>query len=121
MPNRDPEIAKQRKHEWYVKNREAILKRKQQRRAAKKKQQLPPSPEQIERQKELNRQACNRYRASHLEKVRAINRAYYHLNREKIVRQQRDRRALAKKKKQNPFRKLQELAQVCSDRLSRLP
>lgn len=91
MPNRDPEIAKQRKHEWYVKNREAILKRKQQRQAAKKKQNLPPSPEQIERRKELNRQACNRYRASHLEKVRAVNRAYYHLNREKIVRQQRDR------------------------------
>ena len=62
MPNRDPETVKQYKREWYVKNREAILKQKQQHRAAKKKQQqprpkLPPSPEQTVRRKELNRQA----------------------------------------------------------------
>ena len=37
MPNQDPETVKQ----WYVKNREAILKRKQQHPAAKKKQQQP--------------------------------------------------------------------------------
>ena len=30
MPSQDPETVKQYKHEWYVKNREAILKRKQQ-------------------------------------------------------------------------------------------
>ena len=86
MPNQDPETVKQ----WYVKNREAILKRKQQHPAAKKKQQQPrpkrpPSPKQTVRRKELNRQACNRYRDSHHEKVRAINRTYYHSNRERIV------------------------------------
>ena len=90
MPNQDPETVKQYKDEWYVKNREAILKRKQQHPAAKKKQQqprpkLPPSPEQTVRRKELNRQACNRYRDSHREKVRAISRTYYHSNRERIV------------------------------------
>ena len=90
MPNQDPETVKQCKHEWYVKNREAILKRKQQHPAAKKKQQqprpkLPPSPKQTVRRKELARQACNRYRDSHREKVRAINRTYYHSNRERIV------------------------------------
>ena len=54
MPNQDPETVKQ----WYVKNREAILKRKQQHPAAKKKQQQPrpkrpPSPKQTVRRKEL--------------------------------------------------------------------
>lgn len=89
MPKQDPETVKQYKDEWYVKNREAILKRKKQHPAAKKKQQprpkLPPSPEQTVRRKELNRQACNRYRDSHRDKVRAINRTYYHSNRERIV------------------------------------
>ena len=90
MPNQDPETVKQYKDEWYVKNREAILKRKQQHPAAKKKQQQPrpkrpPSPKQTVRRKELNRQACNRYRDSHREKVRAISRTYYHSNRERIV------------------------------------
>ena len=121
MPNRDPENMKQYKCEWYVKNREAILKRKQQHRAAKKKQQhpqpkLPPSPEQTVRRKELNRQACNRCRDSHREKVRAINRTYYHSIRERIVRQQCERRANTK----NPFRKLGALAQVCAKRLRSL-
>lgn len=60
MPNQDPETVKQYKDEWYVKNREAILKRKQQQPRPK----LPPSPEQTVRRKELNRQACNRYRDS---------------------------------------------------------
>ena len=77
MPNQDPETVKQ----WYVKNREAILKRKQQQPRPKR----PPSPKQTVRRKELNRQACNRYRDSHREKVRAISRTYYHSNRERIV------------------------------------
>ena len=81
MPNQHPETVKQYKDEWYVKNREAILKRKQQQPRPK----LPPSPEQTVRRKELNRQACNRYRDSHREKVRAISRTYYHSNRERIV------------------------------------
>ena len=117
MPNQDPETVKQ----WYVKNREAILKRKQQHPAAKKKQQQPrpkrpPSPKQTVRRKELNRQACNRYRDSHHEKVRAINRTYYHSNRERIVWQQRECGAKAK----NPFRKLRALAQVCTEQLRSL-
>ena len=41
MPNQDPEIVKQWKHEWYVKNREEILKQKQQRWVEKKKAQQP--------------------------------------------------------------------------------
>ena len=47
--------------------------------------ETPTLPEQTVRRKELNRQACNRYRDSHREKVRAINRTYYHSNRERIV------------------------------------
>lgn len=118
MPNKDPNLAKQRKHEWYVKNKEEILKRKRERRAAKKKQQPPqpkppPSPEQIARTKELNRQACHRYRATHLAQVRLTNRVYYHKNRDRIVQQQWDRRAAKKR----PFRKLRALADVCSQRL----
>ena len=121
MPNQDPETVKQYKNEWYVKNREAILKRKQQHPAAKKKQQqprpkLPPSPEQTVRRKELNRQACNRYRDSHREKVRAINRTYYHSNGERIVWQQHECGANAK----NPFRELRALAQVCTEQLRSL-
>ena len=121
MPSQDPETVKQYKHEWYVKNREAILKRKQQHPAAKKKQQqpwpkLPPSPKLTVRRKELNRQACNRYRDSHREKVRAINRTYYHSNRERIVWQQRESGANAK----NPFGKLPALAQVCTEQLRSL-
>ena len=121
MPSQDPETVKQYKHEWYVKNREAILKRKQQHPAAKKKQQqprpkLPPSPEQTVRRKELNRQACNRYRDSHREKVRAINRTYYHSNGERIVWQQHECGANAK----NPFRELRALAQVCTEQLRSL-
>lgn len=58
MPNQDPETVKQYKDEWYVKNREAILKRKQQHPAAKKKQQqpgpkLPPSPSRQWEEKNL--------------------------------------------------------------------
>ena len=69
MPNKDPDLAKQRKDKWYVKNKDEILKRKRESRAAKKKQQPlrpkppkppPPTPEQIARTIELNRQAYNR-------------------------------------------------------------
>ena len=64
--------------------------------------------------------ACNKYRASHLEQVGAINRDYYHRDRERITQQQRDRRALARQIKQNPFRQLRALADVCSQRLIEL-
>ena len=122
MPNKNPEVARQRKHEWYLKNKEEILKRKRERRAAQKKPKPPPqpkpdpTPEQKARTRELNRLACNRYRASHLAQVRYINRAYYHRNRDRIVQQQRDRRAA----KKNPFRQLRALADVCSQRLIEL-
>ena len=95
MPKKDPELARQQKREWYMRNREFILKRKQQRRAEEKKQQPPrpkpppPTPEQISRTRELNKQACQRYRATHLAQVRFSNRVYYHKNRERIVQQQR--------------------------------
>ena len=48
--------------------------------------------------------------------VRAINRDYYHRHRERIVQQQRDRRAA----KKNPFRSLRALADVCTVRLIEL-
>ena len=64
--------------------------------------------------------ACNKYRASHLVQVRAINRDYYHRHRERITQQQRDRRALARQRKQIPFGKLRALADVCSQRLIQL-
>ena len=96
MPKKDPELARQQKREWYMRNREFILKRKQQRRAEKKKQQPPrpkpppPTPEQIARTRKLNKQACQRYWATHLAQVRFSNLVYYHQNRERIVQQQRD-------------------------------
>ena len=98
---------KQRKHEWYVKNREEILKEKQQRWVEKTKaQQLrtkpSPSPEQTARTRQLNRQGYNRYWTSHRGKVRAIDRTYYHRKQDRIVRQQRERRAA----KKSSFRKL---------------
>ena len=65
-------------------------------------------------------QSCQKYRASHLVRVRTVNRAYYHRNRDKIVQQQRDLRALAKQAKENPFRKLRALAQVCEERWQEL-
>ena len=40
MPNKDPEIARQLKHEWYVKNRDYILQQKCERRATIKAAQL---------------------------------------------------------------------------------
>ena len=119
MPNRDPEKAKQAKRKWYLKNKEEIAKRKREQRAAKKKlkpPKPPPTPEEIARARELNRLACNRYRAGHLSQVRALNRDYYRRHRDRIVQQQRDRRARARQTP-NPFRKLRALADVCAARL----
>ena len=128
MPNRDPEKAKQAKRKWYMKNKERVLQQKRDRRAAQKKlkppklPKPPPTPEQIVRARELNRLACNRYRAGHLSQVRALNRDYYHRHRERIVQQQRDRRARVRQTKQtpSPFRKLRALADVCAARLLEL-
>ena len=122
MPQNNPDLAKQRKHEWYVRNKDEILRRKRERRAALRKPKPPPqpkpapTPEQKARTRELNRQACYRYRATHLAQVRYINRVYYHRKRDRIVQQQRDRRAA----KKNPFRQLCALADVCSQRLIEL-
>ena len=119
MPNKDPDIARRLKHEWYVKNREELLRRKREQRAAKKKLKPPkppkptPTPEEKARSREANRRSCIKYRATHSEQVRYLNRVYYHKNREKITQQQRDRRAA----KKNPFRKLLVLANVCSQLL----
>ena len=126
MPNKNPEKAKQLKHEWYLKNRETLLQRKRERRAAQKKLKPPrppkpaPTPEQKAKAREANRLACNRYRATHLAQVRWINRDYYHRNRERIVQQQRDRRARVRQNGQNFFRKLRALADVCAARLLEL-
>ena len=122
MPNRDPEKAKQAKRKWYLKNKEEIAKRKREQRAAKKKlkppkpPKPPPTSEEIARARELNRLACNRYRAGHLSQVRALNRDYYRRHRDRIVQQQRNRRARARQTP-NPFRKLRALADVCATRL----
>ena len=125
MPNRDPEKAKQAKRKWYLKNKEEIAKRKREQRAAQKKlkprkpPKPPPTPEEIARARELNRLACHRYRAGHLSQVRALNRDYYHRHRDRIVQQQRDRRAKVRQTKQ-PFRKLRALADVCAARVLEL-
>ena len=126
MSNRDPEKAKQAKRKWYLKNREKLLQEKRERRAAQKKlkppkpPKPPPTPEEIARAKEANRLACHRYRAGHLSQVRAINRNYYHRHRERIVQQQRVRRAKNRQNKQAPFKKLRALADVCVARLLEL-
>ena len=128
MPNKNPEKAKQAKHEWYLRNKERVLQQKRERRAAQKKLKPPrppkpaPTPEQIARAREANRLACLRYRAKHLAQVRHLNRDYYHWNRERIVQQQRDRRARVQQNKQtpSPFRKLRALADVCAARLLEL-
>ena len=125
MPDRDPEKAKQAKRKWYLKNKEEISKRKREQRAAQKKlkppkpPKPPPTPEEIARARELNRLACNRYRAGHLSQVRALNRDYYHRHRDRIVQQQRDRRA-RNRQTPSPFRKLRALADVCAARLLEL-
>ena len=110
MPNRDPEKVKQAKRRWYVKNKEEISKRKREQRAAQKKlkppkpPKPPPTPEEI---------------ATHSAQVRALNRDYYHRHRDRIVQQQRDRRARVRQTP-NPFRKLRALADVCAARLLEL-
>ena len=122
MPYKSSDLARERKREWYQKNKDLILKRKRERHAAQKKQRPPrpkppaPTPEQITRTRALNKKACQGYRATHLAQVRFINRVYYHKNRERIVQQQRDRRAARK----NPFGQLCALADVCSERLYEL-
>ena len=126
MPNRDPEKAKQAKRKWYLKNKEKLLQQKRERRATLKKlkppkpPKPPPTPEEIARARELNRLACHRYRAGHLSQVRALNRDYYHRHRERIVQQQRVRRAKNRQNKQAPFQKLRALADVCAARLLEL-
>ena len=125
MPDRDPEKAKQAKRKWYMKNKERVLQQKREKRAAQKKlkppkpPKPPPTPEEIARARELNRLACNRYRAGHLAQVRALNRDYYHRHRERIVQQQRIRRA-RNRQTPSPFRKLRALADVCAARLLEL-
>ena len=125
MPNRDPEKVKEAKHRWYLKHRERIAEQKRERRAAQKKlkppkpPKPPPTQEQIARARELNRLACNRYRAAHVAQVRAVNRAYYRRHRDKIVQQQRDRRARVRETP-NPFRKLRALADVCAAKVLEL-
>ena len=125
MPDRDPEKAKQAKRKWYLKNKVRVLKQKREKRAAQKKlkppkpPKPPPTPEQIAKARELNRLACNRYRAKHLSQVRALNRDYYHRHRDRIVQQQRDRRA-RNQQTPSPFRKLRALADVCAARLLEL-
>ena len=125
MPDRDPEKAKQAKRKWYLKNKERVLKQKREKRASQKKlkppkpPKPPPTPEEIARARELNRLACNRYRAGHLAQVRALNRDYYHRHRDRIVQQQRIRRA-RNRQTPSPFRKLRALADVCAARLLEL-
>ena len=108
-----------------LKHKEEIATRKREQRAAQKKlkppkpAKPPPTPEEIARARELNRLACHRYRAGHLSQVRALNRDYYHRHRDRIVQQQRDRRA-RNRQTPNPFRKLRELADVCAARVLEL-
>ena len=126
MPNKNPEKAKQLKHEWYVRNKERLLQQKRERRAAQKKVKPPkppkpaPTPEQTARAREFNRLACQRYRTKNAAFVRLLNRDYYHRHREHIVQQQRDRRARDRQTKEGPFRKLRALADVCAARLLEL-
>ena len=123
MPDRDPEKAKQAERKWYLKNKERIAKQKRDQQAAQKKlkpPKPPPTPEEIARARELNRQASNRYRAGHLSQVRALNRDYYRRHRDRIVQQQRIRRARNRQTPPSPFRKLRALADVCAARLLEL-
>ena len=119
------EAKRELKREWYLRNKERISKQKREKRAAQKKlkppkpPKPPPTPEEIARARELNRLACNRYRAKHLSQVRALNRDYYHRHRDRIVQQQRNRRARGRQTP-SPFRKLRALADVCAARLLEL-
>ena len=123
MPNKDPEKARQLKHEWYMRNRETLLQRKRNQRAYQKKlkpprpPKPPPTSVQVAKARECNRRACLKYRAKNLERIRALNRDYYHRHRDQIVQQQRDRRARDRETRKSPFRKLPALADVCASRL----
>ena len=125
MPNRNPEKVKEAKHRWYLKHRERIAKQKREQRAARKQlkppkpSKPPPTPEQLAKARELNRLACHRYRATHGDQVRALNRKYYHQHRDQIVQQQRDRRA-RDRQTPDPFRKLRDLADVCAAKVLEL-
>ena len=122
MPNKDPEKARQLKHEWYMRNRETLLQRKRNQRAYQKKlkpprpPKPPPTSDQVAKARECNRLACLRYRKKNLARIRALNRDYYHRHREQIVQQQRDRRARDRVTKESPFQKLRALADVCAAR-----
>ena len=126
MPNKNPEKAKQLKHEWYVRNKERLLQQKREQRAAQKKVKPPkppkpaPTPEQEARSRELNRLACLRYSTKNADFVRKLNRDYYDKHREQITQQQRDRRARERQTRESPFRKLRALADVCAARLLEL-
>ena len=125
MPNKNREIARQTKREWYANHREEILRKKREQRAAQKllnppKPKPPPTEEEKARKRELNRLACNRYRAKHLPQVRLVNRRYYNRHRDHIVQQQRDRRTRERERSESPFRKLRALADVCAARLLEL-
>ena len=126
MPNKDPEKARQLKHEWYVKNKERLLQQKREKRAAQKKPKPPrppkppPTPVQVAKAREANRLACLRYRRKNLERIRGLNRDYYHRHRDQIVQQQRDRRARDQETRESPFRQLRALADVCAARLLEL-
>ena len=126
MPNKNPEKAKQLKHEWYLKNKERLLQQKRERRAVQKKLKPPrppkpaPTPEQKAQARESNRLACLRYRAKNAAYVRCLNRDYYRRHREQIVQQQRDLRARDRQTRESPFRQLRALADVCASRLLEL-
>ena len=125
MPNKDPEKARQLKHEWYMRNRETLLQRKRNQRAYQKKlnppppkpPKPPPTSEQVAKARECKRRACLKYRKKNLSRIRALNRDYYHRHREQITQQQRDRRARDRETRDSPFRKLRALADVCASRL----
>lgn len=123
MPNKNPEKAKELRHAWYLKNKERLLKQKREKRAAQKKLKPPrppkpaPTPEQKAQARESNLLACRRYRTKNAAYVRLLNRDYYHRHRERIVQQQRDRRARDRQTREGPFRKLRALADVCAARL----
>ena len=101
-------------------NKETLLQRKRDQRAAQKKLKPPPTPVQVAKARESNRLACLRYRKKNLERIRGLNRDYYHWHRDQIVQQQRDRRARDRETRESPFRKLRALADVCAARLLEL-
>ena len=126
MPNKNPEKAKQLKHEWYLKNKERLLQQKREQRAAQKKLKPPkppkpaPTPEQKVQARAANQAACQRYRTKNAAFVRLCNRDYYRRHREHITQQQRNRRAKYRQARESPFRKLRALADVCAVRLLEL-